>query len=148
MAQSRVYNPFVAGSGGGGGEANTGANIGSGSGVFSSKSGVTLQFKSLVAGAGVNLTPSGTEIEISATGSSVTDNLEYRELTALEISNKSLTLLNTPLAASLVAVDAIGGGAQDYGIDFTVTGNILSWNGLALDGLLEAGDKLRIKYNS
>lgn len=50
------------------GEANTASNLGSGAGVFASKSGVDLRFKSIKAGANVTITPSGTEIEIAAAG--------------------------------------------------------------------------------
>jgi hypothetical protein len=53
---------------GGTGEANTASNLNTGVGVFAQKVGVDLQFKSLVAGAGVTLTPSATEIEIVASG--------------------------------------------------------------------------------
>lgn len=42
---------------------------------------------------------------------------------------------------------ADGGGAQFIGTDFTVTnGTDLSWDGLSLDGLLKAGDRIRIIY--
>jgi len=54
--------------GGGGGEANTASNIGVGNGIFKQKSGVDLQFKSLVAGLGLNITQSLDELTISATG--------------------------------------------------------------------------------
>lgn len=48
----------------GSGEANTASNLGAGEGVFASKSGVDLQFRSLVAGSGVTLTSSATAITI------------------------------------------------------------------------------------
>ena len=53
---------------GGGGEANTGNNVGAGAGVFRNKTGVQLNFKSLTAGPGVTLTPSADEIQIAASG--------------------------------------------------------------------------------
>lgn len=53
---------------GGGGEVNTASNLGGGAGIFASKSGVDLQFKSLVAGTNITLTPSGTTITIDAAG--------------------------------------------------------------------------------
>ena len=54
--------------GGGGGEVNTASNLGAGEGVFASKVGVDLKFKSLVAGANVTLTSDGDEITIEAAG--------------------------------------------------------------------------------
>lgn len=75
-----------------------------------------------------------------------TFNVEYRTLTAGEATAESLALASTPADASKVIVDAIGGAAQHFGVDFTVAGNSLSWNGLGLDGILEAGDVLRIQY--
>ena len=47
------------------GEANDGANLGSGVGVFANKSGVDLRFKSLSAGANIAINDLGTEIEIT-----------------------------------------------------------------------------------
>ena len=58
------FNP----AGGGGGEANTSSNAGTGDGLAMPKVGVDLPFKSLKAGTGVTLTPSATEILIDATG--------------------------------------------------------------------------------
>jgi len=57
-----------AGGGGGSGETNTGSNLGGGNGVFSAKVAADLQFKSLVAGTNITITPSGTELLIAATG--------------------------------------------------------------------------------
>ena len=52
-----------------GGETNTASNVGSGTGLFAQKSGVDLQFKSLVAanGSGIILTSSSTEVNLSTT---------------------------------------------------------------------------------
>jgi hypothetical protein len=50
------------------GEANTASNLGSGEGVFSSKSGANLQFKSLKAGSNVTISADSSEITISSTG--------------------------------------------------------------------------------
>lgn len=73
--------------------------------------------------------------------------VEYRTITGPEAAAKQLTLSVTPGAASKVLVDALGGTAQEYGVDYTVAGSILSWSGLGLDLIgLSAGDKLRIVY--
>jgi len=90
---------------------------------------------------------------ISGTATPVTppgvENVLYRTLTGGEAAAKSLTLPATPISASKVKVDVMGGlGAVEYAVDFTVSGATFSWTGLGLDGLLSAGDKLRIVYLS
>ena len=50
------------------GEANTASNLGSGEGIFSSKSGANLQFKSLKAGSNVTISSDSSEITISSAG--------------------------------------------------------------------------------
>lgn len=75
-------------------------------------------------------------------------NVVYRTLTSGEAAAESLTLLTTPLSASKVKVDIVGGGAQQYAVDFTVSGAVLSWVGLGLSGVLSTGDTLRIDYLS
>lgn len=76
----------------------------------------------------------------------LTPKTEYRTLTPGEATAKALTLNHTPSTSSEVTLDVIGGGPQFYGDDFTVSGNSLSWNSLALDGVLSSGDRLRIGY--
>lgn len=53
---------------GGAGEANTASNLGTGQGVFASKVSVDLRFKTLVAGTGISLVASSTEITVTAAG--------------------------------------------------------------------------------
>lgn len=53
---------------GGGGEANTASNLGAGEGLFTTKSGVNLPFKSLVAGTNVTLSSDANTVTINATG--------------------------------------------------------------------------------
>lgn len=67
-------------------------------------------------------------------------------LTGGDIAAKQITLANTPLNASAVRLTVYGGPEQAFGIDFSVTGTTLTWNGLGLDGLLVAGDRLLIDY--
>lgn len=72
--------------------------------------------------------------------------VEYRTITLDEDAAKALTLGNVPATVSKVIVDVIGGSAQEFGLDFTVVGNVLTWSGYALDGVIATGDRLRIQY--
>jgi hypothetical protein len=72
--------------------------------------------------------------------------VEYRTISAGENTSKSLVLSGLPAVANRVLLDIIGGGAQEYSVDYSVSGTTLSWNGLGLDGILTTGDKLRITY--
>jgi hypothetical protein len=73
--------------------------------------------------------------------------LEPVELTALDISNKFITLPSTPTNPEKTQLFIIGGTTALYGEDFTVSGNSLSWNGLGLDGLISAGEFIVILTN-
>lgn len=77
-----------------------------------------------------------------------TRNVEYLELSLADETNENVTLSNTPADNNKVILDLIGGSAQEFGVDYTVSGTTLSWNGLALSGILVEGDKLRIIYDS
>ena len=72
--------------------------------------------------------------------------VEYRTISAGEFAAKQLTLSLTPFVAGEVAFDISGGTSQFYGDDFTVSGAVVDWTGLALDGVLVAGDKVRFIY--
>jgi len=72
--------------------------------------------------------------------------VETRVLTTQEITDKKLTLNTTPLTPSNILLTPEGGIPQRYGIDFTVSGNELSWNGLGLDGFLASGEYITIVY--
>lgn len=53
---------------GGSGEINTASNLGAGTGVFAQKNSLDLEFKSLVAGAGISLANDASTVTITATG--------------------------------------------------------------------------------
>lgn len=71
-----------------GAQNNTASNLGAGVGVFAAKTGSDLAFKSLTAGSNITLTPSGTEIQISAT---VPDQLNAPIATVAAASTINLT---------------------------------------------------------
>jgi hypothetical protein len=65
LADDGVYKAVSAG------EVNTGANVGGGNGVFRDKTGVTLNFRTLVAGTNVSMVQAADTITISASAGSV-----------------------------------------------------------------------------
>lgn len=79
--------------GAGSGEVNTASNLNPGTGIFASKVGVDLTFKSLLAGAGINLSNNSTNITITNT---VTDTntglLDDVLLEGIEVSNSRSNL--------------------------------------------------------
>jgi hypothetical protein len=111
------------GSGGSGGEANDGANLGIGTGLYAGKTGATLNFKSLVAGSNVTLASDGTTVTISATGGSG--------------SSDFLGLTDTPTAYTGHANKVVTVNSGATGLDFTAlatvatTGSINDLSGAA-----------------
>ncbi len=75
-----------------------------------------------------------------------TPQVEFRTITSPEESAEQLTLANTPGDANKVIMIHLGGSAQEYGIDYSVSGNTLSWVGLGLSGFLTAGDQILLIY--
>lgn len=100
-------------SGGGTGETNTASNVGVGTGIFASKSGVDLQFKSLVAGSGVSLTNDATTVTITSTGGGSGEGLYKRVITS---GSNMATLYAYGLLADVNAITVtIGGNTADIG---------------------------------
>jgi hypothetical protein len=74
--------------------------------------------------------------------------VEYFTLTLGEIIAGQVTLASTPIHPAKVLLTPYEGVPSFYGLDFTVAGNVLSWTGLGLDGLLGPGDILQVVYIS
>jgi len=72
--------------------------------------------------------------------------LERFVLTAADITAKLVTLANTPVAATVIVHWSEGNHMTD-GQGVAVAGDDVGWNGLTVDGLLQAGDVLTIVYN-
>jgi hypothetical protein len=74
--------------------------------------------------------------------------VEVVTLLAGDITAKQITLSNTPKTAAQVKLTPLdpAGPAQENGVDFSVSGTTLSWNALGLDGVLEANDKIEVRY--
>lgn len=84
---------------------------------------------------------------IPLTGSSSANEVvEQITLSAQQIINKQVILAHTPTNPQSVEMTVIGGVDQEYGTDFVVSGTTLSWSSLSLDGILSAGDILKINY--
>lgn len=79
-------------------------------------------------------------------GTDTSVEIEYRTISGPEDVAKQLTLATAPLDATKVQMGIRGGGTQILGTDFTVSGSVLSWNGLGLDGVLTSGDQITILY--
>jgi len=89
----------------------------------------------------------GIDISVpSAAGTTFSPEQLYT-LTSTNIANKSVTLSRIPANANLTQMFIIGGIICEYGSDFSVSGSTLTWDGLALDGELIAGDKIVIMHN-
>lgn len=115
-----------------GGVINDGQNLGAGEGVFATASGDNLQFKSLVAGANINLSASGTEITIEATsaaGGTITDGVNlgtgngvFESAVGSDLRFKGLksgdNITIVPDADSLtISASSLGGGDISNGIN-------------------------------
>lgn len=75
--------------------------------------------------------------------------IEHITLTPTDITNQFVTLSETPVDPTEVALDVISGGPQAIGTDFSVAGDQLAFLGdLATGGSaeLQSGDVLRVIY--
>jgi len=84
------------GGGGGSGEANTGSNVGAGDGVFKQKTGIDLEFKTLIGGTGVTITNNANDLTISA--SSVAGHQPIIDLTSTDTSTTIIQATPTVLS--------------------------------------------------
>lgn len=84
---------------GGDGEDNDGTNVGTGSGIYAGKVGITLQFRSLVAGDGISIAQNGNEIEITNTAP---DDGGAGGLTSVGLTspNGTMAIAGSPLIAN------------------------------------------------
>lgn len=59
---------------------------------------------------------------------------------------KQITLSATPLNISETLVWHVGGSIQKFGVDFTIIGNKLDWNGLGMETIIDTNDEIIIQY--
>ena len=67
-------------------------------------------------------------------------------LTSTDIANKKVILESAPINPLSVSLIPDGGIQQRNEIDFEVIGNEISWNGMGLDGIMEAGEIIFLTY--
>lgn len=72
--------------------------------------------------------------------------VEQLEIDPIQALNKEITLADIPSFPEKTLLYVDGGAPAFYTLDFVVSGNVLSWSGKRLDGLLETGDVVRIVY--
>lgn len=104
--------------------------------------------QAITLGAGLSFT--GTVLNTTGSGGS-TVAVETFTLDGTAISNKYVTLAATPASAGRVTLSVKGAPGQHYGDDFQMDGGNparLTWDSLALDGVLASGDKLTVRYDT
>lgn len=121
---------------------------GGGSGNITDINGQVGPSIAIVAGTGISVVNGVNQITVSAIGASTTENVEYHTVTSGEATAKQFNLAATPITGNKTLVDITTGSTQNYGSDFTITANVFNWSGLGLDGLLAAGDIVRLHYLS
>lgn len=72
--------------------------------------------------------------------------VEYHTITLAELTAKQFTMTEAPTDASNTLVDILQGSSQQYSVDFNIAGDILNWNGLGMDGIVNVGDVIRLAY--
>lgn len=125
------------------GEVNTASNVGGGEGVFQSKLGLDLRFKSLIEGTGIDITSDALEITIENTAPD-------QIVTLTEGAN--VTITGTYPNFTIASTGGGGGGAISDLTDGTanntldVVGFVQTWNWSALgdDGLILATNSANI----
>jgi len=96
-------------------------------------------------GTGENNVVRGNDPRIQALGSVPVS--EQFTLSANQINvSKLVNLTYTPVSGFNVVVAPMDGPLQYSPNDFTVTGTVLSWDGLGMDGILEENDILIVNY--
>jgi len=133
----RVDNHTI-GSGGGGsssGEANTASNVGGGAGIFQSKVGVDLRFRSLVAGAGISIAQAANLVTISSTPTAAALNVVTITGSNYNIlpSNDVILVYNAGTNVNVTLPSAALNAGKKFDIKKVDAGNLLRIKGQSGD---------------
>lgn len=109
----------------------------------------TIEFTSLDGTIQYTIDPITKKIDLSATAGGA-GSFPYKPfaftLDNTDIANKFVILPENVGDPTKVRLVVLGGTEQVYGDDFTVSGAVVSWNGLPLELLLSSGDKIIVIY--
>lgn len=72
--------------------------------------------------------------------------VEQITISAAQEATQAIILNEQPTQPTRTLMFIDGAGSTFYGLDFTVSGNVLSWAGTRLDGLLAENDLVRLVY--
>jgi hypothetical protein len=95
---------------------------------------------------GISSGPGGTGITITDVYTAY--KVEYITVTLANTIAKEAPLGASPVSGGKTQVTMMEGVGLQIGVDYNIDtiGNLVQWNGLQLDGLIQAGDKLRVVY--
>ena len=118
----------------GGGEANTGSNVGLGDGVFKQKTGVDLEFKTLIGGTNVTITNNANDLTIDASGGGAgaintgntvwVDGINGNDLTGLANRQDLQFQTITSALSSSASGDTVIVRPSDYAESFTIPSGV------------------------
>lgn len=72
--------------------------------------------------------------------------VEQHSIDLAQYTAKEIELDNSPTQPLRTLLFIDGAPPAFYGLDYTVSGNVLTWSGTRLDGLLEVSDRVKIVY--
>lgn len=67
-------------------------------------------------------------------------------LDSSNLISKKIKLSQVPKSASAIKFSPDGGPDQRFGVDYTLSGDEIIWEGFTLDGFLEVGEVIRVTY--
>lgn len=137
------------------GEVNTGSNVGTGAGVFKTKAGVDLQFRTLKQGSNVTIVQTADELTISSSAGTGVNNIQSVVGTDFTIlaSHDFIKVTNSGVNVTLTLPDASLVTGKEYKIKKIDSGNILyieSVSNQTLDGvdITASPHAITIQYES